>query len=150
MGWMSDLIGSRRREAAVPPPPPRLRDLQIATAALLLEVSGADHDRGKREKKAILRSLQTAFGLDEAETVDVVAAADRRTGDAVSIYEFSHLVDRSFRADQKALVIELAFRVAFADERLAGEEEHLIRRLATLLHVSHDAFIAAKLRARAP
>ena len=58
-------------------------------------------------------------------------------------------MDRAFTGEQKATVVELLFRVAFADGRLAGEEEHLIRKAATLLHVEHPAYLAAKARARA-
>ena len=151
MGWISDLVAGRRQRPEVLPSPPAApgpRDVQIATAALLLEVSAADHEVEDRERRAILTSLESAFGLTAAETAEVVRAASRRSDRAVSIYEFTRLVDRSFTPEQKATVIELAFRVAFADERLAGEEEHLIRRLANLLHVEHAAFIAAKLRAR--
>ena len=149
MGWISRLTGNApRRAPQAPPPPPEPRDFQVATAALLLEVSAADHEVEEREREAILNSLRTAFGLSTGETAEILKAASRRTEKAVSLYEFSRLVDRSFTPAQKATVIELAFRVAFADEHLAGEEEHLIRKLATLLHVEHAAFIAAKLRAR--
>ena len=58
------------------------------------------------------------------------------------------MVDRSLAKEHKATIIELLFRVAFADGWLAGEEEHVIRQVATLLHVEHPAFIAAKLRAK--
>ena len=148
MGWITDLTRSRRRDPETPPPPPETRDVKIATAALLLEVSAADRKVEERETRTILSSLEAAFGLTPAETAEILRAASRRTEEAVSLYEFSRLVDRSFTAAQKATVIELAFRVALADEHLAGEEEHLIRRLATLLHIEHAAFIAAKIRAR--
>ena len=153
MGWISDLVrgrtGPRKDTPAAPPPPPSPRDVQIATAVLLLEVSAADHEVDERESRAILESLRTAFALAPEETADIVELAGRRSREAVSLYEFTRLVDRGFTPEQKATVIELAFRVAFADGWLAGEEEHLIRKLATLLHVEHPAFIAAKLRAQA-
>lgn len=38
--------------------------------------------------------------------------------------------------------------VAFADSEKHPLEEHLIRRIAGLLHVPHPDFIDAKLRAR--
>ena len=40
--------------------------------------------------------------------------------------------------------------MAHADERLHKYEEHLIRRIADLLHVRHSEFIATKLRSRDP
>jgi hypothetical protein len=40
------------------------------------------------------------------------------------------------------------WRVAYADRRLDKYEEYQIRRLAELLHVPHQAYIRAKLRAK--
>ena len=150
MGWISDLVsgGRRRRPEQVPPPPPSPRDVQIATAVLLLEVSAADHEVDEREKQEIVRSLESAFALTPEETAEIVELAGRRSAEAVSLYEFTHLVDRSVAKEHKATIIELLFRVAFADGWLAGEEEQVIRKVATLLHVEHPAFIAAKLRAK--
>ncbi len=160
MGWISDLISPKRGEASPPrwqsaaaaaprEEAPDAREVRIATAVLLLEVSQADHEVDDRERRAAAQALQSAFGLSAEETSGVLAEADRRSAESVSLYEFARAVDRSFSAAQKATVIELLFQVAFADATLAGEEEHLIRKAASLLHVSHSAFIAAKARARA-
>lgn len=44
-------------------------------------------------------------------------------------------------------LIALLWRIAYADDTLHQYEEHLARKVADLLHVSHRAFIAAKHRA---
>ncbi len=147
MSWLRDFMGGRSPSEA-PPPPPSPREIHTATAVLLLEVSRADHEVDERERRAILAGLASAFSLTEEETAEVVAIAGKRSAEAVSLYEFTRLVDRSFSRAEKERVVEALFRVAFADETLAGEEEHLIRKVATLLHVEHPAYIAAKLRAR--
>ena len=45
--------------------------------------------------------------------------------------------------------MELLWLVAFADAEKHPHEEHLVRRIAGLLHVPHPDFIDAKIRARA-
>lgn len=153
MGWIRDWFsgarGSESPRRAAAPVAPDPREVRIATAALLLEVSAADHEVDAREQRAAADALGAAFGLSAGETAGLLAEAARRSAEAVSLYEFTRAVDRSFSPEQKATVIELLFRVAFADETLAGEEEHLIRQAAKLLHVPHAHFIAAKQRARA-
>jgi uncharacterized tellurite resistance protein B-like protein len=67
---------------------------------------------------------------------------------AISLYEFTQLVDQNFSPVQKEHIDGLLWDVALSDDRLEGREEHLIRRVATLLHVPHDRFIAAKIAAR--
>ena len=47
-------------------------------------------------------------------------------------------------------LLEALWRVADADAAMHKYEEHLIRRVADLLHVPHSGFIAAKLRATGP
>ncbi len=146
MSWLQRMVA--RGDAPEPLPPPGLRDLQIATAALALEVSGADDRVEESERAEIRRALGAAFGLAPEELAGVLNAAQRRTGEAVSLYELTRLLDRAFTVEQKGTVVELLFRVAYADAFLAGEEEHLIRKVATLLHVEHPAFVAARRRAR--
>jgi uncharacterized tellurite resistance protein B-like protein len=41
------------------------------------------------------------------------------------------------------------WQVAYADGHLAAHENHVLWRVADLLHVPHGAYIHAKLRARA-
>ena len=47
---------------------------------------------------------------------------------------------------EKVTLIENLWRVAYADGELHHYEEHLVRRIADLIHVSHRDFITAKLR----
>ena len=157
VGWIRDWISGGRGDApsrwrdagGEPPPPPDPGEVRIATAVLLLEVSAADHEVDARERRAAADALADAFGLSAGEAAGILAEATRRAAEAVSLYEFTRAVDRSFSPAQKVTVIELLFRVAFADETLAGEEEHLIRQAARLLHVPHAGFIAARQRAQA-
>lgn len=122
--------------------------LELATAALLIEVSRADFQVSDEERGAIEEQVRKSFGLTEAETREIVAWAEEEVARAVSLYEFTRLVDRSFTPEQKRHVIGLLWEVALTDERIVPREEHLIRKIATLLHVPHEAFIAEKIAAR--
>lgn len=122
--------------------------LELATAALLIEVSRADFDASEDERAAIEEQVRKSFGLTEEQTREIVALAEEEVARAVSLYEFTRLVDRSFTPDQKRHIVGLLWEVALSDERIEGREEHLIRKVATLLHVPHEAFIAEKLAAR--
>jgi uncharacterized tellurite resistance protein B-like protein len=49
---------------------------------------------------------------------------------------------------QKIAIVEHLWRVAYADGTLGAHENHLMRRVADLLHVPHGAYVSAKMRAR--
>ena len=53
-----------------------------------------------------------------------------------------------FSQAEKIQVVEHMWQVAFADGPLDANENHLISKIAGLLHVTHGEYIAAKLHAR--
>lgn len=119
---------------------------RLATGALLFEVSRADHHISRDEIDTITSLLQTRFGMADDETQVLVELAQRESEEAVSLYDFTRLVDARLSLEEKVRVVELLWEVAFADGSLDRYEEYTIRKLADLLHVSHRDFIAAKLR----
>ena len=121
----------------------------VATAALLVEVMRADYEVRREERNAVLRALEAAFDdLTPEEVRDLLARAEERADDATSLYEFTRHVNRQFDHDQKAHVVELLWQVAYADGHLDKYEEHLVRRIADLIHVPHSVFIRMKHKAR--
>lgn len=121
--------------------------IRLATAALLVEMTRMDDEVQEAERQAVLAALQGKFGLDEAETRQLVELAEEEARQATDYFQFTRLINDGFSAEQKIRVIEHLWEVAYADGRLDGQEEHMIRRLADLLHVPHREFINAKLRA---
>ena len=141
-----DVRIKRTSEVTMPQSPERA--LQLATAALLVEVSRADHMVKEEERRAVADAVSRTFALTPEDTAALLRLAEEETQTAVSMYQFTHLVDKGLSMDQKIRIVELLWTVAYADAQQDKHEEHLIRRIADLLHVSHKDFIAAKLKAR--
>lgn len=120
------------------------RAVRLATAALLIEVTRADFHVELAERRAVTAAVQELFGLSREETDELVALAEEEVDESVSLYQFTQLVDREFSQDQKRRVIEMMWRVAFADSNKDHNEEYLVRKVADLLHVPHAAFIRAR------
>ena len=124
------------------------RRLQLATAALFVEMMRADFEVTPEERRNLQDMVRETLGLDAPETQDLLAAAEQEVDSAVELFQFTRLIDESFTPEQKALLVERLWRVAYADDHLDRLEEHLVRKIATLLHVSHRDYIAAKQAAR--
>jgi len=120
--------------------------LQLATAALLFEMLRADFDEHPDEYVALERALQDSFSLSASETRQLTQLADREAADAVSLYQFTGLINQHFSAGEKVQVIEMLWQVAYADGRVDRYEEALVRKISDLLHVPHRDFIQAKHR----
>lgn len=123
--------------------------LRLATAALLIEVMRADSTVTDAERATALAAMRDKFGIDHAEADELVALAEQEARQATSLFEFTHLIDKGFDREHKIRVIELLWRVVFADRVLEQHEEALVRRISGLIHVPHKDFIDAKLRVRA-
>ena len=122
--------------------------LRLAAAALMFEVVRADANVLDEERTVMRASLRSVFDLSSEETDELVRLGEQQSRSASSLYEFTSLVDARLDAAQKKRIVELLWLVAFADGHKDAHEEHLVRRIAGLLHVPHPDFIDAKLRAR--
>lgn len=122
--------------------------LRLAAGVLLFEIVRADHRIEDSERTVMRTALQSTFGLAAEETEEIMRLAEEQSRSAGSLYEFTSQVDAAFDADQKKRVVEMLWLVAFADGKKDAHEEHMVRKIAGLLHVAHPDFIDAKLKAR--
>ncbi len=136
---IQSVSGGRRHESPQ-------RALQLATAALLLEVARADFHVARDEQHVIASSVQEMFGLSVQETAELVALAESEMEDATCLYEFTRLVNDHFDHEQKLKVVENLWQVAFAILDKDKYEEHLIRRVCDLIYVSHKDFVRLRER----
>ncbi len=123
--------------------------LQVATAALLLEMMRMDQRITADERAAVADALRRQFGLDAAELDTLVALAEQEAQQANDYYQFTSLINKTCDAAQKIRIVENLWRIALADSHLDAHELHLMRKIADLIHVGHGDYVAAKQRARA-
>jgi len=121
--------------------------VNLAVAALLVEVLRADYDVGAVERQEVVSSVATLLGLGAEQSRALVEEAERHIDKSHDLYQFTSQVNRTYSDAEKVQLLEALWRVAQADAIVHKYEEHLIRRVADLIHVPHRGFIAAKLRA---
>lgn len=134
--------GTRQTEAD------RGKALQIATAALLLEMMRMDEHIAVEERHSIIATLRQQFNLDSEQLTTLLDLAEQEARQATGYYQFTSLINKTCTADQKIRIIENLWQVAMADAHLDAHELHLMRKIADLLYVGHADFVAAKQRAR--
>lgn len=122
--------------------------LQLATAVLLVEVMRADPDLADAERDAVLQGLRDKFGLPDDELAGLLELAHATAQDNYDYHRFTSVLNDRFTHPQKIQIIENMWRVAYADAHLDTHENHLISKIAGLLHVTHGEYIAAKLHAK--
>jgi uncharacterized tellurite resistance protein B-like protein len=120
--------------------------IELATAALLVEMSRSDFSESPAEKSAVRHLLQRRFNLDDAALDRLIEDASRRADSAVSLHEFTHRLNRELPQVDKLAIVEMLWRVSNADGHIDKHEEYLIQRVAGLLHISDRDRVRLKLK----
>lgn len=118
--------------------------MRLATAALLLEMASADFSVEPEEIEAVHSAIIKGLGLSREETDELVKLAREEARDMTSYFQFTSVINKSCTPEEKVLIIEMMWQVAFADGRLDNYEEHMIRKIANLIYVPRDRIVAAK------
>ena len=124
------------------------KTLQIATAALLVEMMRTDNHIAAEESALIEKTLREQFSLEAGELGDLLKLADAEARQAVGYYPFTSLINKQCSLEQKVRIVENMWHVAMSDGHISAHENHLMRKIADLLYVGHADYIAAKQRAR--
>lgn len=122
--------------------------LKLATAVLLVEVMRADPSSHVEERQAVLASLREKFALPDDELARLVELAEQVARNASDYHQFTTRINDRFGHPEKIQIVEQMWQVAYADDHLDANENHLISKIAALLHVTHGEYIGAKLRAK--
>ena len=125
-----------------------VKKIDLACAALLLEVMKSDHQLDERETEEFIAVLKQSLSLNPEDLTELIALAELESHQATSLYEFTRLINDEYDYGRKVKLIENMWRIAFSDSVLDKYEEHLIRKICELIYVSHSDFIRTKLSVR--
>ena len=120
--------------------------VELSAAVLMIEISLADSSIGDDELAVIENALVEHFDISEEQVDELIDLARREVDIAVSLHDFTRMLNNNLEASEKIRIIELLWQVAFADAVLDKYEEYYIRKIADLLYISHKDYIRTKHR----
>ena len=119
-----------------------------ACIALLLETSMADEVLEESELSALKETLIKDFNISEEEINELIIISKQNVDDSTSLYEFTRDINDNFDSNERVKLIESMWKIAYADGNIDKYEEHIIRKVSSLIYVAHSDFIQAKLNAK--
>ena len=119
--------------------------LDKACSALLIEVAFADKVFDESEISSLTTSLKEIYNLEHETINELVSDAEKTVNESTSLYEYTRVVNDEFSYNDKLQLLSRIWKLAFADGALDKYEEHLIRKISDLIHISHSDFIKIKL-----
>ena len=124
-----------------------VKTIEFAAAVLMFEISRADSNIDDDERKVIDDALVNHFHLSPAEAEELLSLAEKEVDHSVSLYDFTRMINDNLSREDRIKIVELLWKVAFADAVLDKYEEYFIRKIADLLYVSHKDYMQSKHRA---
>ena len=98
------------------------------------------------ERERLRDVLKSRFGLDEKATEELIDAGTRADNEAVDLYHFTSLINRSLDEAGRIGVVEMMWEIVFADGQVNEFEDNLMWRAADLLGVSPQERIELRRR----
>ena len=118
--------------------------IRMATAVLMIDVARADHVFEETEFERLLQLFESHFDLTPEDAALLVDEAGEKADNLVSAYDFTKILHDYLDHDEKARVIELLWKIAYADGRLDKYEDSLVLKISDLLHVSRGRVMRLK------
>lgn len=123
------------------------RNVRLACAVLLLDAARADHDEQDAELDVVERLLRERFELDAEEAGALLRHAREQLDHSVALQGFTRQLTDALDEGERGALVGMLWDVIHADGKVDPWEEHLVRRIAELLYVTHSEFIRHKLAA---
>ena len=134
---------------STPHPRTEVDQLRHSIACLVQEARRVDLDHDAREHPAAIDALIRMFGIESGEAETLLEQAREKAQQLTSYYSIVSVIKRDLSLEERILLIEVLWRVAYADGALHGHEDHFVRKIAHLLYVPNTQVMLARGRARA-
>ena len=115
----------------------RQKGIRLATAVLMLDVARADHVFDETEFDEVLELVEKHISVFLPTTPP--SSSTKRTTkqkNLTSLHEFTQLLHNNLDEDEKSRIVEMLWKIAYADGRLDKYEDSLVLKISDLLHVS--------------
>jgi len=147
---IKDFLGKLVRNGFSQNEAEKSQQMLVATCALLLEMAAADGEFSEVEKEMIFGLLRDAYSLSDEHMKLLVESANQQLEQSIDLWRFTNLINQQAKPEEKLQVIEMIWKIAFTDGRLDEHEDYLVHKLATLLRLTHQELIEAKLKVIPP
>ena len=119
-------------------------DYRLAASALLVHAAAIDGEVSPVERDELHSVIKQSFALDEEATNELVSEATAAEHEAVDLYHFTSLINRSLDEAGRLRIVEMMWKIVYADGRVTEFEDNLLWRAADLRGISSRERIALR------
>lgn len=121
-------------------------DIRVATCALFVEIARIDEKFTQSEMEKILSIIQEKYGLFQEYADALIAEAEKELKGSIDLWQFTRLINANYSIEEKIEIIETLWQIVYVDGKMDRYEHYLMNKLKTLLRLSQNQLIDAKLK----
>jgi len=121
---------------------------KIAACALLIEIARSDNHFSDDERTHITNILQADMKIPKEMIDEYMAEAMKRAQTSIDYWQFANMINERFTYSQKLTIMEMIWKIIYADSTLTCDEDYLVHKFAQLLKIEHRDMIACKINVK--
>jgi uncharacterized tellurite resistance protein B-like protein len=122
------------------------RNVRVAACALLLAMAESDDEFSDVEYEHIIEVIGNEYGLADDNAEQLLEMSREKLKGSIDLWQFTNLINQNYPKEEKIRIVELIWRIVYADGHLNEHEQLLVRKLTKMLRVTQREMIDAKLR----
>ena len=110
-------------------------EVELTASILAYEIARSDGDVSESELSILhheIKKISAKVGKKEERIMEII---EEYSKNSVSFNEFINDINKDYGKEDKLLLIQFLYDVAYADKMLEVNEERLIRRVADLINI---------------
>tara|TARA_Y100001936_G_C16038795_1_gene650210 strand:- start:897 stop:1331 length:435 start_codon:yes stop_codon:yes gene_type:complete len=110
-------------------------EIELTAAVLAYEIARIDGDVENSELDILFEEIEEIALKVNKNKEEILKIIQIYSNDSTSFYEFVEDINKNYSKNEKLSLLSFMWKIAYADGKLAVDEERLIRRLADLIMI---------------
>ena len=121
------------------------KEIILASTCLLLSIADADNNIDDKELSIIDEIIQDFFNVNKEDTNAIINNAKKSLIESTDYFSFGKILNESFSITDKVDFLSCIFEVAYSDGEYHYLEEHMIKKIANILHIENKDLVDVKM-----
>ena len=121
------------------------KEIVLASTCLLLSIANADDNIDDTEIAIIDEIIQDFFDIDKNNIKEIINESIENLKKSTDYFSYGKKLNEKFSLSDKIDFISCIFEVAYSDGEYHYLEEHMIKKIAHMLHIENKDLVNAKM-----
>ena len=121
------------------------REIILSSTCLLLSIADADENIDVNELAIINEIIQDFFDISKNDATAIIDDAKRNLKKSTDYFSYGEILNKGFSLSDKIDFLSCVFEVAYSDGEFHYLEEHMIKKIANILHIENKDLVNVKM-----